>query len=53
LEAKMSKHVNGTMPNEKRNKHHSCESKKKAGHLTEKAKDSCKNIFSGWGVFYY
>ena len=47
-EAKMSKDVNGTMPNEKKKKHSSCESKK-ADRLTAKAKDSCKNIFSRWG----
>jgi hypothetical protein len=50
-EAKMSKHVNGTTPNEKKRKHSSCESKR-ADHLTAKAKKSCKNIFSVWGLFY-
>jgi len=41
LEAKMSKHVNGTMPNEKKKKKHSCESKKiKLQRFT-------------WGVFYF
>jgi len=51
LEAKMSKHVNGTMPNEKKNKHHSCESKKKAGHLTEKQKIPAKIYFPGGECF--
>ena len=47
----MSKHVNGTMPNEKKNKHHSCESKKKAGHLTEKQKIPAKIYFPGGECF--